>query len=158
MGWARARGDRVGAGADGEILMHDLIADEIREALAAWDRPQQFIRVVALGHPVHVVPGENENERDREVPHVFRQKMVYAYVFEILRVVGTDVDHEQFKALMPGVSTRVPANPPLSQEEREAAESFAWKVLRSGWNRALTGFGDDRYITLRKEEAPAKSA
>jgi|SRR5580704_6459051 hypothetical protein len=135
--------------------MQDLIADEIREALEAWDRPKQWVRVVALGHPVHLVPGENENEPAREVPHIFRQKLVYAYVFEILRCVGTEVDHGQFQALMPKVLTRVSADPALSQEEREAAESFAWKVLRVGWNHALTGFPEQRYVTLQKVEAPA---
>ncbi len=150
----------AGSGADGEILvMHDLIADEVKEALEAWDRPQQWVRLVALGHSGHVVPGENQNEAPREVPHVFRQKLAWAYVFEILRCMGTAADHAQFQALMPEVSTRVQATPALSSEERGAAESFAWKVLRVGWNRALTGFPEDRYITLCKvttESAPAK--
>jgi hypothetical protein len=145
--------------------MHDLIADEIREALADWDQgvsvsgATQPMRVIALGHPVHLVPGVNENEPAREVPHIFRQKPVYAYVFEILRSVGTGVDHSEFKALVPEVLKRVQANPILSTEECEAAESFAWKVLRVGWEGALAGFPDHRYIVLRKtESAPAKRA
>lgn len=135
--------------------MNDLIKDEISQILEDWDRPisnatASWVRVVALGHPVRVVPGEG-NEPAREVSHLFRQKAVYAYVFEILRCVEIDVDYDQFKALLPEVRKRVLSSPPLSKEERDAAESFAWKVLRVGWNHALTGFPDHRYISLRKE-------
>lgn len=136
--------------------MHDLIEDEIREALQDWATLP--VRVVALGHSGHLVPGENDNEPAREVPHVFRQKLVYAYVFEILRVA---IEHSP--APLTWSQFRLYCDLALSgevgTEECEAAESFAWKVLRVGWNRALTGFPEDRYITLRKETmepAPAK--
>lgn len=145
--------------------MHDLIEDEIREALQDWATLP--VRVVALGHSGHLVPGENENEPAREVPHVFRQKLVYAYVFEILRVA---IEHSpapltwsQFRLYcdlaLSGEVGGAGAFADGSTEEREAAESFAWKVLRCGWNHALTGFPEHRYITLRKgfgEPAPAK--
>jgi len=137
--------------------MHDLIEGEIREALADWDSLP--VRVLALGHSTHLVPGEGKNEPAREVHHVFRQKVTYAHVFAILRQA---MDHapapltwEQFK-LYVDLAAPDPLAMVLSQEEREAAESFAWKVLRTGWNRALTGFSEDRYITIRRvEQSPA---
>jgi hypothetical protein len=119
--------------------MNNLIQSELRQVLADWTHGQP-IRSIELGHPVRVNPKTGAEER-----HTFRQTQVHDYCFTLLSECvdyGQPMPWELFSMLDI-------APPDLSLEERQAAESLAWKAQLRGWNNAISGF--DGHITLTRE-------
>lgn len=114
--------------------------NELRQVLADWTHGQP-VRSIALGHPVRV----NEKTKTEE-RHTFRQTKVHDYCFRLLNecvIFGEPMPWELFSQL-----DLAPSD--LSLEERQAAESLAWKAQLHGWNRALSGF-EGQHITLTRE-------
>jgi hypothetical protein len=122
--------------------MDDLINDEVTEVLEQW-RAGRRVAVLQLGHSVRVNPTTRQEER-----HKFRQLAAYAYAFQLIeKGLETEIaTHEDFCFMASTLSPKA-----LSTEEREAAESIAWKTLRRGWHNAISGFPDDRMIPIRQE-------
>lgn len=120
--------------------------NELREKLSEW-KAGKIVRTLRLGHPVRVA------QHGGEEPHTINQGSVYAHVFKLLGSaleLGTVATFPEFAAL---AETILPAN--LTTQEREAAESFAWAVLRRGWRGALAGFQDHQYFDLENPKPGA---
>jgi hypothetical protein len=133
--------------------VQDLIEDELRAVLADWNAGKE-IRTLALGHSTRV-----EGLKDGfplEVRNSFRQRHAVQYVFQLIEAglrLKMPFPYSAFFSLC--LDQRHAVND-LSREEIDAAESLAWKALLRGWNVALTGFPDSRYISIAKEkEKPA---
>jgi hypothetical protein len=123
--------------------MQDLIHDELREVIERWAQGQR-IHAIALGHPVRV------NEQGAEERHVFRQRRAYDYCFSLIGTALTSPKAEQISfALFTMLTEGAPKD--LSLEERQAAESLAWKALCRGWQNALAGFPDEHTISIARE-------
>lgn len=141
--------------------MQDLIEDELRRVLADWNAGKE-IRTVALGHSTRVEG--LKHGLPLEVRHSFRQRKAMAYVFQLieagLRLKMPFLWGDFFRLCLEEreagkLKHDLQPLDYLSKEEAEAAESLAWKALLRGWNFALTGFPDSRYITIAKEKVAA---
>jgi hypothetical protein len=123
--------------------MNDLIQDELLGVLKMW-RGGEAVTAIALGHSTRV------NADGGEERHVFRQKKVYGYVFDLIEQCGHDaplVDYVAFNAL----ATDRAHEFQLSAEEQGAGKSLAWVALHRGWKRALSGFPEGHSITVKAE-------
>jgi hypothetical protein len=127
--------------------MNDLIKHELAEVIQAWADGRR-IHAIPLGHPVHVVTDKNGTREER---HVFRQKRAYDYCFTLI-AAGLE-QSPKFEALTWELFLLLTSSAPkdLSTEERQAAESLAWKALNRGWGRALSGFPESHEIMLARE-------
>lgn len=138
---------------------------ELAKLLADWKAGKTLRGVVELGHTQKMVSwGPNEAQRiDDSARHVNRQELAYAWVFAILDgLLGMDhqgyVTFSDFVALRNELEeTVLPklADPPLSKEEREGAESLAWKAWLLGWKQAIAGHGEHKYIDVARPEVTA---
>lgn len=137
--------------------MQDLIQNRVREVVSDWMAGKP-VRTLALGHPVVLVPGV-KNERSHEEPHVFRQGKTFAYAIGLLGRHLKDASWPVLRSRFETISTEARREDAgdLSKAELEAAESLAWKILRVGWDAAISGFESSRYVTLKREEKPAPS-
>jgi hypothetical protein len=128
--------------------MQDLIEEGLRAVLADWNAGKS-IRSIVLGHSTRVEGFQHG--KPLEVPVVFRQRKALAYVFQLvaagLRLKMPFLYDDFFRLCL---DERSKAGD-LNREEMEAAESLAWKALLRGWNFALTGFPDSRYISIAKD-------
>ncbi len=127
--------------------MNDLIHDELASVLRDWQE-RNPVRTIVLGHRVRVKVLKNERGQELgtvEEPHVFRQKKVLDYVF---RLIAVSLDHLPMSFEMFSLLNDL-APEGLSAEERQAAESLAWKAVTVGWKRAIAGH--EEYIELRRE-------
>jgi hypothetical protein len=121
--------------------LNDLIQDELRQVMKDW-QAGTGVRSIPIGHSVRL------NQDGTEVPHVFRQKKTHEYAFRLIDIgMHSDrgLEYDEFCMLF-GV-----APPELSAEEREAAQSLAWKALSRGWKRAIAGFPEEQYITIQRD-------
>ena len=125
--------------------MQDVIQNELTKVIADW-RDGKQVRVIALGHPVRVNPKNGVEES-----HIFRQKVAYEFVFELLGSFLATADQPVTFEFFTAIGQELAPDFNLSAEELEAALSLAWVVLRSGWNHALTGYAEHRYIFLTRE-------
>jgi len=127
--------------------MDELIKDELAATLKDW-RAGQRIAAIPLGHPVRL------NRSGAEERHTVRQLQTYAYCFDLIEAGIEDPPDSwgSFCALASGIS---PAE--LSNEEKQAAESLAWKALLRGWRRATAGFPEDREIAIRNPDPQAQA-
>jgi hypothetical protein len=133
--------------------MQDLIEDELRKILAAWDAGEP-IRSIPLGHST-VVDGVDQAGMPREVHHVFRQRKAHAYAFQLIAAglrLRPPFIHSDFWQIVLDVGTR--ATTDLTVQECDAAESLAWKALLCGWKVAIAGFPESGYILLSRDTAP----
>jgi len=122
--------------------MFDLIQSELRQVINTWAEGGR-INAIPLGHSVRV-------EKGREVPQSFRQRAAYDYCFWLIGAALEDQKKEQITwALFLMLADQAPKD--LTLEERQAAESLAWKALNRGWQQALAGFPDEKHIALRRE-------
>jgi hypothetical protein len=150
------------------VFMNDLIKSELVEVIRNWADGRR-IHAIPLGHPVRVVTDPN-GYNPREERHVFRQKRAYDYCFTLIaaglehsepprpfaipqKQFATPVQSPKFEALTWELFMLLTSSAPpdLSTEERQAAESLAWKALNRGWNRALSGFPAEHEIMLARE-------
>jgi|HubBroStandDraft_6_1064221.scaffolds.fasta_scaffold04109_5 hypothetical protein len=130
--------------------MDELIKDELATTVQEW-RDGQRIRAIPLGHPVRYIL---ENGQRKEEPHTVRQLQTYAYCFELIDA-GIAEPPENYGAFCAMASGLSPAE--LSNEEKEAAESLAWKALTRGWRRALSGFAEDLEMGIRNPDRKAQA-
>jgi hypothetical protein len=133
--------------------MQDLIGDELRKVLAAWDAGNS-IRSIPLGHST-VVDGLDQSGMPREVRQVFRQRKAHAYAFQLIAAglrLRPPFLHSDFWQIVLDVGTR--ATTELSVQECDAAESLAWKALLRGWKIATAGFPESSYILISRDVAP----
>jgi hypothetical protein len=105
---------------------------DFKETISQWEAGKP-LRVLKLGHSADV-----------------RQQSVYDHVFQILKRFESEVP-TSFVV----VDGLVRESEKLSIEEIGAAASFAWSVLRNGWDRAIAGHPDNQYITLKREAEAA---
>jgi hypothetical protein len=128
------------------VFMNDLIQDELEAVLDDW-RNGRRIRTIALGHPVRL------NRQGQEERHKFRQLATYEYCFQLIELglAAPLESHAEFCAMAAGNTIASE----LTTEEREAAESLAWKALVRGWTRATSGFEEEREITIMRRKADA---
>ena len=119
------------------------------QALADW-KAGKPVHSIELGHVHRMkdVPGFSPTIDASE--HLHRdQERAHAYVFEIIeRVSGMiqpPAEHETFLTWCEGWRSSYPE---LTAEERDGAESLAWKALRFGWARAIEGHKDSLYIEV----------
>ncbi|HKM99456.1 MAG TPA: hypothetical protein VJX23_02985 [Candidatus Binataceae bacterium] len=119
------------------------IQDELRQVLENWKGPGG-IHTVRIGHPVRVRKGKEER-------HTVRQAEVYEYCFQLIEhALAFDPDAPlEFDGFCLLAGNLAPAT--LSAEEREAAESLAWKALVCGWQRALANFPDEGAINITRK-------
>jgi hypothetical protein len=133
--------------------MNDLIQSELHEVLDAWFTGRR-IHAIALGHPTRIVPPVHGLHfvAQHEERHVFRQRRTYDYCFSLIKA-GLTLEGDKYEALTWDLFTGLTGAAPkdLSTEERQAAESLAWKALLRGWDRALRGFPEDHGIVLARE-------
>src|SRR5271156_5966124 len=110
----------------------DLIQDELKHVLANWTKGRP-VHSIALGHAVRVV---SDNTGTREERHSFRQRKVHDYCFSLINE-GLQYGEPMSYALFAMLDV---APPGLSAQEKQSAESLAWKALSRGWERAVSGF------------------
>jgi hypothetical protein len=127
--------------------MDDLIQDELKQVIGAWAHGQR-IHAIPLGHPVRVVKDANGQHEER---NKFRQRRAYDYCFSLIAAgieseKTTILTWQLFNML---VQTAAPKD--LTAEERQAAESLAWKALIGGWSRAIAGFPEEHSIAITRE-------
>jgi hypothetical protein len=123
--------------------MNDLIQAELRQVVTDWMDGRR-IQAIPLGHPVRL------NNDGVEEPHVFRQKKAYDYCFSLIATALTTDKQERLSWAMFSLLTDS-APKDLSTEERQAAESLAWKALCRGWHNAISGFPEQHAIALTRE-------
>ncbi len=73
----------------------------------------------------------------------------YDYCFQLIEagIVNGTESFQDFAELSSSLAPR-----DLSLEEREAAESLAWKALLRGWTRATSGFSEQHEIHAHAQE------
>jgi len=124
--------------------MNDLIQDELRAIITDWTEGRRN-HAIQLGHPVR------RNEKTgKEERHVFRQRKAYDYCFWLIAQALTSEKQERISwAMFSMLGDGAPED--LSTEERQAAESLAWKALCRGWKNAIAGFPDEHSIAIARE-------
>jgi hypothetical protein len=133
--------------------MQDLIEEDLRKVLAAWDAGEP-VRSIVLGHST-VVDGVDQSGMPREVRQVFRQRKAHAYAFQLIAAglrLRPPFLHSDFWQIVVDVGAR--ATTDLTVQECDAAESLAWKALLRGWRIAITGFPAESYISISRDTAP----
>jgi len=117
------------------------------------------VRSIELGHNQREIDaGINEQKRiDSTCHHRNRQDLAHAWTFRILaralEAQNPDMVYSDFAELcrelreteMPNDANR------LTSEELNGAESLAWKAWLLGWDRAIRGHEEHRYIQVSKE-------
>lgn len=124
--------------------MREMIHNELIEVVSDW-KDGNPIRAIVIGHAHRQDPKTREHVR-----FDFDLQRAYEYVFDLVgRGLELEIlDYELFCSL------KEHNRPGLNLEERNAAESLAWKVLVNGWQRTLEQFPADTRITLtRKADA-----
>jgi len=128
------------------------------EVLRDW-QAGRAIRSIELGHTQKEISvGVNDAKRiDDTRHHRNRHDLAHAWVFRILaRVLEEDkpdmvysefaeICRELRETAMPEGERR------LTQDELNGAESLAWKAWLLGWERAIRGHDESRYIQVVKD-------
>lgn len=128
--------------------MQDLIRDDLKTLLADWHAGRP-VRTLILGHSMRLMPAKG-NEPAYEEPIIFRQKRALAYAFALIDAALEDDVGLLLTRKFEHYCAGAPAD--LSREEKEAAESLAWKALLRGWSLAIAGHDNHRYITITNPE------
>jgi hypothetical protein len=121
--------------------MHDVIKDELLERIADWQQGKP-IRTIAIGHRTR------RNDAGQEEPQHFRQRQAHDYAFHLIEA-GAQYELPLPFDIFSLLVQMAPAD--LTAEERQAAESLAWKVLAKGWRSTIGEFPEADQITLARE-------
>jgi hypothetical protein len=121
--------------------MHDVIKDELTTVIGDWLKGQP-IRTIAIGHRTR------RNEQGQEEPQRFRQRQAHDYAFHLIEA-GAQYELPLSCDIFSLLVQMAPAD--LTTEERQAAESLAWKVLAKGWRSTIGEFPEADQITLSRE-------
>lgn len=143
------------------------IKPDVLAALADW-KAGKPVKCLELGHVERMV------ERppfgfviDPSVRLYNDQRRALAYAFDIIAFFeqrgGLPDTHEEFAALCAQCEATFRTRDDhdyenLSAEEKDGAESLAWKALRFGWARAIAGHSDTRYVETQNPAAEKASA
>jgi hypothetical protein len=129
------------------------------QAFDAW-KAGKPVRSLQLGHVNRMVdhPGLSP-----KIDESFRlrndQARAHAYCFVILGLYVTDQitsdSHDVFLAMANEVAIKFEENG-LTPEERDGAQSLAWKALLVGWTKAIDGHSAGDYIEVQ-QPVPAKA-
>lgn len=128
-------------------------------ALAAW-KAGKPVRSLQLGHVNRMVDHPGLSPKiDESVRLHNDQERALAYCFAILACYvdqGGSDSHDVFLATANQIAIDFETNG-LTPEERDAAQSLAWKALLVGWNKAIDGYSAGDYIDVQ-QPAPAKAS
>jgi hypothetical protein len=138
------------------------IKPDVLQALRDW-KAGKPVKSLELGHVHRMkdVPGFSPTIDASKHLHQ-DQERAHAYVFHIIDAIANRKayigDHskdpvefrepqtwEEFSDLCDGLEVEFED---LTAEERDGAESLAWKALRFGWARAIEGHKDSLYIEV----------
>jgi hypothetical protein len=140
--------------------MASRIKPDVLQALQDW-KAGKPVKSLELGHVHRMkdVPGFSPTIDASE--HLHRdQDRAHAYLFHLIELFslnGVTEDHDAFLAACDEYEQtfdwgELPVKEAdVFNEERNGAESLAWKALRFGWARAIEGHKDSLYIEVRKE-------
>ena len=138
---------------------------DVLQALQDW-KAGKPVHSVELGH-VHRMketPGGASPQVDLSVRLSNDQERIHAFCFLLIEWAATDKVNSPFLVtrdaphqVFLGMSAEFAKNweedkRGLTTEEREAAESLAWKALMIGWNRAIASHDPSRYIDVTNTE------
>ena len=131
------------------------IKPDVLKALEDW-KAGKPVQSLELGH-IHRMKdnGAHSPTIDMSVRLVNDQERAHAYCFAILEhsIAFPQASHDAFLA---HVANFVPQFPELTEEERVAAESLAWKALHVGWQRAIAGHDPSMYIEVVRKTQESK--
>lgn len=137
---------------------------DVLQAIDHWNAGKP-VRSIELGH-IHRMqehPGLSPRVDLSKRLHN-DQERAHAYVFYLLQHferIGVPQSHEEFIAIVNrdiNVPSHLQIGPPtfeLTQEEKNGAESLAWKALLVGWRKAIDGHREVDYIEVAKPKAAA---
>ena len=139
------------------------IKSDVSSALADW-RAGKPVRALELGHTQRMIerPGASSVVSDDFFPQ--NQDRAYAYCFAIIEYctayqgfASSVLSWEEFNVACGIVNRKfLQQNADLTPEERDGAESLAWKALRYGWARAIEGHTQGSYIEVTRPQAEKK--
>lgn len=140
------------------------IRGDVLQALADW-KAGKPVRSVELGHVHRTIENPGGSPRiDVENHYHQDQDRAYAYCFHLIELFslnGVPSKHEDFAGACDAYEElfrEIDENAGMTDEERDGAESLAWKALQFGWARAIEGHKDSQYIEVRNPNAEAVSA
>jgi hypothetical protein len=136
------------------------VKNDVLAALTDW-KAGKPVRALELGHTQRMVerPGQSPVIGEEFFPQ--DQERAYAYCFAIIDQAANATDatmvatatgvaeffaiYERFSWMCGEISKHFSG---LTPEERDGAESLAWKALRFGWARAIAGHSPESYIEV----------
>jgi hypothetical protein len=128
------------------------------DVLRDW-KAGRAIRSIELGHTQREIQvGINDAKRiDDSHHHRNRHDLAHAWVFKILdRVLAEkkpDMVYSEFAEICRELreTEMLEGDRRLTQDELNGAESLAWKAWLLGWDRAIRGHDESRYIQVVKD-------
>jgi len=143
------------------------IKADVLQALDDW-KAGKPVKSIELGHTHRMKDNGGASPTiDLSVRLSNDQERAHAYCFAILGFVvqnaghmvsSTEMSHEGFMANCDMIELEFRrelhrrsgfhGDENLTAEERDAAESLAWKALHVGWNRAIAGHDASRYVEV----------
>jgi hypothetical protein len=145
--------------------MSSRIKSDVVKALDDWNAGKP-VRSIELGHTHRMTHSEeymqsNPNARnsvDLSKRLSNDQERAHAYVFhliELFKLNGVPQDHETFLGACDDFDLTFPDAEHLTEEEKIAGRSLAWKALLVGWARAIDGHREARYIEVSRPQVAA---
>jgi hypothetical protein len=128
---------------------------DVVKVLEDW-KAGKPVRSLELGH-VHRMkenPGSSpliditeHHHQDQERAHAY-----LFHLFELFQLNGVPATHEAFMSACDDYELAFHDAHDLTAEERDGAESLAWKALLFGWLRATEGHKDANYINVTRPQ------
>ena len=125
------------------------IRADVLQALDDW-RAGKPVRSIELGHT------QKQEEHPGASPRILQdqhhpqdQVRAHAYCFAIIDTCR-DVTHGAYEDFLKVCRVIAQEFDGLTDEERDGAESLAWKALLVGWKRATAGFAEHLQIDVQR--------
>jgi hypothetical protein len=134
------------------------------QALADWNAGKP-VKSLELGH-CHRMKESAESTAAPQIDmskHIHRdQERAYAYLFHLIesfKLNGIPATHEAFMEACDAyeLAFEKMVEGELIPEERDGAESLAWKALLVGWQRAIAGHDPSMYIEVTNPAVQASA-
>ena len=134
---------------------------DVLAALADW-KAGKAVKCVELGHAHRMIERPPFGFTIDENNHLQNdQERALGYCFQIVEFFNEhglpegEEAHARFLAICDSLHGM---DADLTREEKDGAQSLAWKALRVGWGRALAGHSDAHYVEVTNPAAKTEQA
>lgn len=127
------------------------IKPDVLQALADWNAGKP-VKSLELGHCHRMKENPGASPSIDMSQHIHRdQERAHGFCFALIEHFDiAPSSHDEFLAVAAEIAGQWND---LIPEERDAAESLAWKALLVGWNRAIAGHDPEMYIEVTNPAA-----